>query len=117
MLFRAILIVFAAAALFASAAAGQTPAQATDTTTTAADPPDIAMQVDGMTCPFCSFGLEKKLLALAATDSVDIKLSEGVVHVFLKPGEKLSDAELRKAVKDAGFSAGKIERRTPPDSG
>lgn len=103
---RVSLTVFAALALFAPAAAAQAPAEA-------AAPPDIVMEVDGLTCPFCVFGLEKKLVALDATEKIDIKLSEGVVHIFLKPGKKLTDAELRKAVKDAGFTAGDIERPKP----
>lgn len=110
---RAFLIVFAALALFAPAAAAQNPAEVVVPSEKGV-PPDIVMQVDGLTCPFCSFGLEKKLLALDATEAVEIKLSEGVVHIALKPAEALTDDELRKAVKDAGFTAGQIERPKTP---
>lgn len=111
-MFRVFLTVLAALALFARAAAGQTAAEAS-VLSPEGDSADVVMEVDGLTCPFCSFGLEKKLLALEAVDKIDIKLSEGLVHIFLKPGKQLSDDALRKAVKDAGFGAGEIKRREP----
>jgi len=71
--------------------------------------PDIVLGVDGMSCPFCAFGIEKKLNKLDTIKSLDVKLEEGFVDIYLKPEQQLSEAELQKAVKKAGFSVRSIE--------
>ncbi len=72
---------------------------------------DVVMRVDGLACPFCAHGLEKKLKALDATAEVDIRLNEGLVLVSLKPEQTFTDEVLTKAVKDAGFVVREIKRR------
>jgi mercuric ion binding protein len=76
----------------------------------AEDPPDIVVRVDGMACPFCAHGLKKKLEALDITDSVDVKLNEGEVLLFLKPDATVDDDVLRHVVKEAGFVVRGIQR-------
>ncbi len=71
---------------------------------------DIVLWVDGMSCPFCAYGLEKKLSRLESVQQITIDLENGRVRITLKEGESVSDAELEKAVADAGFSLRKLER-------
>ncbi|NIR46446.1 MAG: heavy-metal-associated domain-containing protein [Gemmatimonadetes bacterium] len=70
----------------------------------------ITLEVDGMSCPFCAYGLEKRLMKLSAVDSLVIRVSDGLVRIRLKEGETLSDEKLNEAVKRAGFSLREIER-------
>lgn len=70
----------------------------------------IALEVDGMSCPFCAYGLEKRLRELPAVDSLVIRVSDGLVQIRLKEGETLSDEALSEAVKRAGFSLREIRR-------
>ena len=77
----------------------------------AADSPDIILRVDGLACPFCAYGLEKKLKELGAMDRVEVKLNEGEVLLFLKSDEDVEDETLTATVKDAGFVVRRIERR------
>ena len=94
-----------------------TPARAQDTQTNqperslSVEQADVVMRVDGLACPFCAYGLQKKLEALDATAEVDIRLNEGLVLVSLKPEQTVSDEVLTKAVKDAGFVVREIKRR------
>lgn len=70
----------------------------------------VVLQVDGLSCPFCAYGLEKKLTKLEAVDQVEINVKEGRVIVTLKEGTSVSDDAVKKAVKDAGFTVRKIDR-------
>lgn len=72
---------------------------------------DIVMRVDGLACPFCAYGIQKKLEALDATDEVDIRLNDGLVLLSLKPEQNVTDEVLTKTVKDSGFVVRAIERR------
>lgn len=76
----------------------------------------IEIRVDGLACPMCAYGLEKKLKALPETDSVSVDLDNGIVALKLKPGTSVRDSELIQTVNDAGFAVRRIERerRTPP---
>ena len=94
-----------------------TPARAQDTQTNqterslTVEQADVVMRVDGLACPFCAYGLQKKLKALDATAEVDIRLNEGLVLVSLKPAQTVTDELLTKTVKDAGFVVREIKRR------
>ncbi len=59
--------------------------------------------VDGLGCPFCAYGIEKELGAVAGVDKVDIDLKSGVVVVTMA-GEHILDADTAKqAVEETGF--------------
>lgn len=73
-------------------------------------PPDIVVEVNGLSCPFCAYGLEKKFGERAEVDSVVVELEENEVHLWLEAGEELSDDEVRGTVKDAGFTPAAIRR-------
>ncbi len=63
-----------------------------------------ALGVDGLACPFCAYGIEKKLNAIDGVDEVDIDLKNGLVTVDLNEGERLNDAQMTQLFKDAGFT-------------
>lgn len=73
-------------------------------------PPDVAVEVNGLSCPFCAYGIEKKFVERPEVESVVVELEENEVHLWLKPGEELSDEAVRRTVKDAGFTPGEIRR-------
>lgn len=68
----------------------------------------IEIKVEGLACPFCSYGLEKRLKKLEAVESVDVSLKTGDVRVELKPAKNVTEDELRQAVQKAGFTAKEI---------
>ncbi len=69
-----------------------------------------ALRVDGLACPFCVYGLEKKLRSLPGVERVETNLEDGVVLVVLREGAALEEAAARQAVRDAGFSLDGFER-------
>jgi copper chaperone CopZ len=68
------------------------------------------MNVKGLVCAFCAQGIEKKLRKLPATADVVVSLEERLVAVALKDGQDIPDADLRKALTDAGYTVITIQR-------
>lgn len=58
-------------------------------------------RVDGMTCQHCVASVTEELLELPSTQGVDVDLETGRVIVT---GEDFTDAEVKAAVEEAGFT-------------
>jgi len=65
--------------------------------------------VNGLTCPFCTYGIEKHLLKLDGVEGVETNIDEGYVLVNMDEGESLEKPEVERAVKKAGFSLRSFE--------
>ncbi|MFQ5756349.1 MAG: heavy-metal-associated domain-containing protein [Acidiferrobacterales bacterium] len=63
-----------------------------------------SLQVDGLACPFCAYGIEKKLSAIDGVEKIDVDIKSGQVIVTMANGASLSEDRARQAVKDAGFT-------------
>jgi len=74
----------------------------------------IEMTVNGLVCAFCAQGIEKKLKRFPATAEVLVSLEHRLVAVSLKEGQDIPDADLRKALTDAGYSVKEISRSEAP---
>ena len=74
----------------------------------------IEMHVNGLVCAFCAQGIEKKLRKFPATADVVVSLEQRLVAVALKDGQDIPDAELRKALTNAGYTVRTIERSDTP---
>ena len=68
----------------------------------------IEVQVNGMACPFCAYGIQKKLRALVGARDVKVDLEAGRA-TFEAPSGSVTEPQVKQAIKDAGFTAGKIE--------
>jgi len=76
----------------------------------------LTVEVEGLSCPFCLPGVENNLKSISGVQSIDLKnWSEGQIQVTEIVGQSVSDEDLRKAVKKAGFTPGDIQReeKTP----
>lgn len=82
-----------------------------------AAPPTYQLSVDGLSCPFCAYGVEKKLGALAGVEGLETRIEDGTVIVTMQDGATLDEASARQAVKAAGFSLRKFEQLRPPAPG
>jgi copper chaperone CopZ len=65
--------------------------------------------VDGMTCPFCTYGVEKKLREIRGVSNVEFEVDKGKVTVTTRNDEKISNKQIEEAVKKAGFSVREFE--------
>ena len=74
----------------------------------------IQIRVDGLSCPFCAYGLEKKLKKVDGAANLHIDLEEGIVSLDVPSDKKPSEDDLRKVVTDAGFTPRKIKFSDKP---
>ena len=62
------------------------------------------LRVDGLACPYCAYGIEKKLKKTKGVEQIDIDLNKGVVRVNVVEGIKLTEPQMAKLINDAGFT-------------
>ena len=67
------------------------------------------LYVDGLACPFCAYGVEKKVTGLKGVEKIDIDIDGGLVSVTMAGGATLDEATASEAVDQAGFSLRKFE--------
>lgn len=76
----------------------------------AAQAATIEMNVHGLVCGYCAQGVEKSLRKYPATRDVVVSLENKLVVVSTTAGQDISDEELAKAIKDAGYDLKSIKR-------
>lgn len=67
------------------------------------------VSVEGMSCPFCAFGVEKRLRRVEGVASVEVALKEGTATVAAAEDGSIDVAGIPGAVRKAGFTPGTIE--------
>jgi copper chaperone CopZ len=76
----------------------------------AASATTIEMKVYGLVCGFCAQGIEKTLRKNLATEDVVVSLENKLVAISTRDGTDISDADLTKALTDAGYDVKGIAR-------
>ena len=64
----------------------------------------IKIDVDGLSCPFCAYGLEKKLKKINTVSNIEIYLKEGIAVFSVSKDQEPTKEILEKIVTDAGFT-------------
>ncbi len=72
----------------------------------------LRLNVDGMVCSLCAYGVERRLGKVDQVDQVKVNLDSGLVVVLLKPGATVSDSLLSEEVRRAGFVLRGVQRFT-----
>jgi copper chaperone CopZ len=70
----------------------------------------IEMKVYGLVCGFCAQGIEKTLRKNPATEDVVVSLENKLVAIATRAGQDIPDADLTKALTDAGYDVKGISR-------
>jgi len=68
----------------------------------------VKVQVDGLSCPFCAYGLEKKLKKMGGVTKIKIDVENAFALLTIEKGKTVTDKIIRQKVKDAGFTAREI---------
>lgn len=66
------------------------------------------VSVEGMACPFCAYGVEKKLKSVAGVESIHINMKEGTALLSARDGESIDIMGIPSAIKEAGFTPGTL---------
>jgi len=70
------------------------------------------LRVDGLACPFCAYGIEKKFVKTEGVESVDIDLKNGLVIVTTAAGKTFTEDELKTLLNDAGFTLKRMTEKS-----
>lgn len=60
--------------------------------------------VKGVACPYCAFGVEKRLNKIDGVENVAVDIGDSVVRVRMAEGTNLTEPTARTAVEEAGFT-------------
>lgn len=78
--------------------------------------PSYRIEVAGLACPFCAYGIEKKLNAIDGVERLETNIEAGTVIVTMEDDATLDEATASQAVRDAGFTLNGFERISTGDS-
>ncbi len=60
--------------------------------------------VDGLACPFCAYGVEKKLSSIEGVEDIKVDIEKGQVIVTMADGSPLTETLAGEKVGQAGFT-------------
>lgn len=70
--------------------------------------PEISVKVDGMSCPFCAYGMEKKLKKLDGIRDLKIQVDKGVATLAFKQGATIDLDDIQARIRKGGFTPTQI---------
>jgi copper chaperone len=71
----------------------------------------IEVDVNGMTCGMCVDAITKELKVTEKAENINVSLETKKATFTEIKGKKISDAEIKNAIKKAGYEAAKISRK------
>ena len=69
----------------------------------------IQLRVDGMACPFCAYGIEKKLKGMELFESIQVDLEGGFVDLSVREGKVPDLLQIQEVIRQAGFTPREAE--------
>jgi len=73
------------------------------------------LEVAGLACPFCAYGIEKELAGLDGVAGVETEIERGAVIVTTRDDARLDRETARAAVRAAGFTLDGFRRVESPE--
>jgi copper chaperone CopZ len=64
----------------------------------------VKIEVRGLACPFCAYGLEKKLKEVEGVETIKIDVEEGLTFLSILKAQKPTKETFEKIITDAGFT-------------
>ena len=74
----------------------------------------IQIEIKGMACPYCAYGMEKEFKKISGIDNVEIELKEGLAYISTPVQQRPSAENLKGIVRDAGFTPGEVVFQDSP---
>lgn len=62
------------------------------------------LRVDGLACPYCFYGIEKRLKRIPGVEAVRVDLKQGTVRAEVATGVRLTEPQMRRLFREAGFT-------------
>ena len=64
----------------------------------------VHVSINGLSCPFCAYSVDKSISKLAGVDSVNVDLAENSVDVVMLAEHTADLAAIKEAIVNAGFT-------------
>ncbi len=64
--------------------------------------------VEGLACPFCAFGVEKKLKQVRGVGGVEVQMEDGTAELSAVEGGSIEVSQIPRAIRQAGFTPGRL---------
>ncbi|PCJ91224.1 MAG: hypothetical protein COA50_16645 [Flavobacteriaceae bacterium] len=74
----------------------------------------IKIEIKGMACPYCSFGMVQELKKVVGVGNVEIEFKEGLAFISTPMYQNPTKESLEKIITEAGFTVGEIEFSDKP---
>lgn len=72
--------------------------------------PVYKVYVDGLSCPFCTYGIEKKFSKVQGVEKIDLDLKTGTAIITMTANATLDETTARETVEAAGFTLRDFEQ-------
>ena len=69
----------------------------------------VEIDLSGLSCSFCVYGLKKNLEKHADIEKSEISLKQNKARIHLAPGAKVTTEEIREIITNAGFASGESQ--------
>ena len=69
---------------------------------------DVVVEINGMVCPFCSYGLEKDLTKMKEIKQADVSILDGLAKLIPEEDQNITKEQVTGVVTDAGYKTGKF---------
>ena len=69
----------------------------------------VTVAVDGMACPFCAYGVEKKLKKVVGVGSISIDMESGKATLTAAEDSSIDLPGVPVAIRKSGFTPGEIQ--------
>lgn len=81
-----------------------------------ADETHYRVDVEGMNCPFCAYGIEKQFKRLEGVEKVEVDLAHGQFWLKVDDAITVSEETVSNIVRDAGFTFKGLTQHEEPHS-
>jgi len=68
----------------------------------------LTVTVAGMSCPFCAFGVEKRLKKVEGVGSITVSMKDGTAAMSARKGQSINFSQVPAAIRKAGFTPGTV---------
>lgn len=70
---------------------------------------EYKVRVDGLACPYCAYGIEKKLVNTIGVTSVEFDIVNGLVLVKTEKNVTMSHDKMKQLINESGFTMKSME--------
>ena len=66
----------------------------------------VEIEVTGLACPFCAYGLEKNIKKLPEVSAVTVNLAASMARIVMNTDQEADLEAINEAIVNAGFTPG-----------